>query len=130
MPFIQHVMAGVDGAGETLLYIPHQAEMSESQTAVCTACECYALAWISDLCGTIPTMLAIEPRYAHDSLSTFAGYTLCWPCRLLSRKPIITSKEQLVMRDAEFEHGWGVPWLKVGGDHRIPYPWHIRELDK
>ena len=128
MPFIQHVMAGVDGAGETLLYIPHQAEMSESQTAVCTACECYALAWISDLCGTIPTMLAIEPRYAHDSLSTFAGYTLCWPCRLLcySDSPYVKSADKMVMQDAEFEHGW----LKVGGDHWIPYPWHIRELDK
>ena len=65
-------------AGDTLLYLPHHyaPDMSENEKAVCTACECYALAWISDICGTIPTMLAIEPREAHDSLSTFAQYTL------------------------------------------------------
>ena len=126
MPFIQHVMAGVDGAGEALLYIPHQAEMSESQTAVCTACECYALAWISDLCGTIPTMLAIEPRYAHDSLSTFAGYTWCWPCRLLcySDSPYNIQPPSEPTK-AEVDKKWGVPLLKVADGYWIPYPWHI-----
>ena len=126
MPFIQHVMAGVDGAGEALLYIPHQAEMSESQTAVCTACECYALAWISDLCGTIPTMLAIEPRYAHDSLSTFAGYTWCWPCMLICyRNPYVKSPDDLVIRDAKLSKQWGVQLLEARKGYWIPYPWRI-----
>ena len=81
IPF-QHDMSAVHSVGDALLYLPHSQNMDPQQTAVCTACECYALAWLSDMCGTIPTMLAIEPRYAHDSLSTFAKYTLCWPCLL------------------------------------------------
>ena len=81
-------------AGDTLLYLPHHyaPDMSENEKAVCTACECYALAWISDMCGAIPTMLAIEPREAHDSLSTFVQYTLCWPCRLVYGVPVTLTR--------------------------------------
>lgn len=100
IPF-QHDMSAVHSVGDALLYLPHSQNMDPQQTAVCTACECYALAWLSDMCGTIPTMLAIEPRYAHDSLSTFAKYTLCWPCLLANscfqKKPFVTDHEMMRM---------------------------------
>ena len=118
-------------AGDTLLYLPnHYApDMSENEKAVCTACECYALAWMSDICGTIPTMLAIEPREAHDSLSTFAKYTLCWPCRLVYGQPVNKSPYNFESRDAELDTYLGyIQTLRLSDSCCIPYPWPIRKL--
>ena len=119
-------------AGDTLLYLPHHyaPDMSENEKAVCTACECYTLAWISDICGTIPTILAIEPREAHDSLSTFAQYTLCWPCRLVYGKPVNKSPSNFESHDAELQTYFGcIQMLRLSDSCYIPYPWPIQKME-